>query len=304
MSSQVLGFILAFGGFILTLLDGTFSVPNGLSGPFGELSQLDLDTPKRAQCPMAESSKSSAQPRSAGAEQLLDAAIELIAQHGYAGMSVDALCRKAGIVKSGLYWHFGSKEGLLWAVVDRVTNEWIQNVRDSAYQGGDAMERLDRTLAAMQRRITESPDGLRVLLVVLLERGSVDPEFAAILRNLTSRVQTTLAQGIRDALGTDVPDLDVVASIMLAMFHGVFLRHLARQDPNELAVLFQGMREALMLLIAQRLPAECREKFEVQRPGGRAPGAPHGAGEGLPDEFPSAQISAGPSARASAGKSP
>jgi AcrR family transcriptional regulator len=44
----------------------------------------------------------------ASRERLLDAAIELIAERGYSASSVEALCRRAGVAKTALYWHFGS----------------------------------------------------------------------------------------------------------------------------------------------------------------------------------------------------
>ncbi|HMJ10113.1 MAG TPA: TetR/AcrR family transcriptional regulator [Polyangiaceae bacterium] len=207
--------------------------------------------------PPPKDAAAAALPRSSGAEQLLDAAIELIATHGYAGMSVDALCRKAGVVKSGLYWHYGSKEGVLLAALERVTSEWIEGFEDSVHQGGEALERLDRTLAGLQRRIIESPEGLAVMLVVLLERSAADPEMRELLQRQLARVHGAVMGSIVDALGFDLPDKEVIASLMLAMFHGSFVSYMARQDKAYLERMFGGMREALVLLITQRLPALC-----------------------------------------------
>ena len=184
----------------------------------------------------------------------MDAAIELIATHGYAGTSVDALCRKAGVVKSGLYWHYGSKEGVLLAAIERVTSEWIEEFQATVGQGGDPLARLDRTLGEMQRRIVESPEGLRVILVVLLERSAADAEMRQLMERQLARIHAAVTQSFTDALGFDLPDKENIASLMLAMFHGVFLSYLSRQDRAQLTAMFAGMREALVLLITQRLP--------------------------------------------------
>ena len=58
-------------------------------------------------------------------EALLDAAIELIADGGYTATGVDAIARRSGVVKSALYWHFGSKDGLLIAALERTAREWV-----------------------------------------------------------------------------------------------------------------------------------------------------------------------------------
>lgn len=199
--------------------------------------------------------------RSATAQQLIDAAIDLIAERGYVGMSVDAVCRRAGIVKSGLYWNFGSKEGLLAAVVDRVATEWIEDIRRSVYQQGDALERLDRTLSEMHRMMRERPESLRVLLVVLLERSSVDPSTREVLERFFVSARETMAQGIIDTLGPCMAkrDVELVAELWLAMFEGLFLRHLIVDDEEQTNHVLSGMREAVQLLVKNRLPAEFQD---------------------------------------------
>ena len=199
--------------------------------------------------------------RSASAQQLIDAAIELIAERGYVGMSVDAVCRRAGIVKSGLYWNFGSKEGLLAAVVDRVATEWVEDIRRSVYQQGDALERLDRTLSEMHRMMRERPESLRVLLVVLLERSSVDPSTRQVLERFFVSARETMAQVIIDTLGPCMAkrDVELVAELWLAMFEGLFLRHLIMDDEEQTNHVLSGMREAVQLLVKNRLPAEFQD---------------------------------------------
>jgi len=196
--------------------------------------------------------------RSATAQLLIDAAIDLIAERGYVGMSVDAVCKRAGIVKSGLYWNFGSKEGLLNAVVDSVATEWIEDIRRSVYQQGDALERLDRTLSEMHRMMRERPETLRVLLVVLLERSSVDASTREVLERFFTSAREAIAQGIIDTLGPCMAERDVelVAELWLAMFEGLFLRHLIVDDEDQTNHVFAGMREAVMLLVKNRLPAQ------------------------------------------------
>lgn len=44
--------------------------------------------------------------------RLLDAAVRLIRIQGYAGTTVDALCREAGVTKGAFFHHFPSKEAL------------------------------------------------------------------------------------------------------------------------------------------------------------------------------------------------
>jgi AcrR family transcriptional regulator len=58
-------------------------------------------------------------------ERILEAAAELFSQKGYAGTGVDELAARAEIAKTAIYYHFGSKEGLVTAVLDRAATAWI-----------------------------------------------------------------------------------------------------------------------------------------------------------------------------------
>ena len=50
-------------------------------------------------------------------QALLDAGATLFADLGVAGASVDAIAKAAGRTSGALYDHFGSKEGLLFALL-------------------------------------------------------------------------------------------------------------------------------------------------------------------------------------------
>src|ERR1700752_4083509 len=56
--------------------------------------------------------------------KLLDAAAELISEGGYERMTMAAIGKRAGYSHGLVTARFGSKEGLLWALVDRMVNEW------------------------------------------------------------------------------------------------------------------------------------------------------------------------------------
>src|SRR5690242_15062890 len=58
------------------------------------------------------SKKLPAPPQPEARERLLDSALTLFTQRGYAASSVREICAEAGVTKPVLYYYFGSKEGL------------------------------------------------------------------------------------------------------------------------------------------------------------------------------------------------
>lgn len=52
-------------------------------------------------------------------EQLLDAALEVIVERGYSGVSIEAIAREAGVTRPVVYDHFPNLGRLLYALVER-----------------------------------------------------------------------------------------------------------------------------------------------------------------------------------------
>src|SRR5258706_7532851 len=185
-------------------------------------------------------------------ERLLEAAIEMFAERGYAATGVDALCRRAGVAKTGLYWEFQSKAGLLNAVIDQVVSEWVDRIQEAAQPAGTPLEQLDVALATLRRRTTERPELFRGPLVVLAERTQVDGEAREALRRFYVSAHAALATGISAAVGGFVAteELDPVCDVILAMIQGVLLRAQVYAD-EDLNRVFTTVRTTVVLMVRE-----------------------------------------------------
>lgn len=65
------------------------------------------------------------QPRADAKTALLDAAKAALLEHGYAGLSTREVAARAGTQMSQIRYHFGSKEGLILALFERMNGELI-----------------------------------------------------------------------------------------------------------------------------------------------------------------------------------
>ena len=88
-------------------------------------------------------------------EALLDAAAELFAERGVEGASVDAIAEKADRTSGALYDHFGSKDGLLYALLEG----WVDDV--AAVTGAElsTATTLDERMAVMWRNVADPVAG-------------------------------------------------------------------------------------------------------------------------------------------------
>jgi AcrR family transcriptional regulator len=116
--------------------------------------------------------------------ELLQVAKRLMAERGYTGMSIAQLSAASGLSTSSIYWHFGSKDGVLAAVVEEGLRRFFESRPATDSFEGDAVERLDAMLSASARMLEEEPEYLRLLLLLTLERHDGDEASLAVVHEM------------------------------------------------------------------------------------------------------------------------
>lgn len=107
--------------------------------------------------------------------RILAEALPLFAEHGYAGASVRAIAGAAGVNVATLAYHFGDKEGLYTAVIDRLYGEL------STIDVADALASEDplRAVVAKALAFTRAhADETRLMQRYFLDRGRQHEVFA------------------------------------------------------------------------------------------------------------------------------
>ena len=61
-------------------------------------------------------------------EKLLDAAVDLFAANGFGGTSIRDIARMTDMTIPNIYYHFGSKEGLLIAILERAMQQIVSGL--------------------------------------------------------------------------------------------------------------------------------------------------------------------------------
>jgi AcrR family transcriptional regulator len=133
--------------------------------------------------------------RLTGAErraQLLDVGRGVFAERAFELASMDDIAQRAGISKPIVYEHFGSKEGLYAAIVEREMEELVTRV-SSALSTGSSRRRWEGAVVAFVNYIEARPAGFEVL--------TREAPSGVGRRGLT-RVIDQLAERVGDVLGT------------------------------------------------------------------------------------------------------
>jgi AcrR family transcriptional regulator len=161
--------------------------------------------------------------------RLLTAAAELFADHGIDAVSVDAVAEAAGRTSGAVYDHFGSKQGLLLALLDF----WKDSVRTVLFAEVAVTEAPEGQLGAVWENVAAGigPAARRggLLEQELVLRAARDPEVATVMRE---RAETSreFSAGQLAAWTTRVGATPLVEPEQLAVLVTALLAGLAMQN--------------------------------------------------------------------------
>jgi TetR/AcrR family transcriptional regulator len=119
---------------------------------------------------------------------ILDAAERHFLDRGYEGTKVDDIAHDADVAVGSLYNHFGGKEALYRALVERALELFEAYMEDDRDTELTALEQVLDTAGRLARFARERPGQMRLLCLV--EPGGPDEELAEISR----RVAKTMAE--------------------------------------------------------------------------------------------------------------
>ena len=128
-------------------------------------------------------------PRAEREDEMLQAAGQAFASHGFHDASMDAIAQAAGISKPMLYNYFGSKQGLYVAYVERSGQALMTSMRQAAPPSAPAAKRLHAGILAFLTYAQEHSSGWTVLHRETLAQGG---PLAAELSELRERVAQML----------------------------------------------------------------------------------------------------------------
>jgi AcrR family transcriptional regulator len=170
--------------------------------------------------------------------RILDAATEIAAERGYEGTSINAVSAKCGLPASSIYWHFQDKDDLLAAVIERSFGAWLSAWRFP--EAGSAADRVVALSTQIAKALLDSPDFIRLGLMLGLERRPVEPRARAMFIQARDEAFAILVAGI----GEMVPELDEAQRHQLAQYalagaDGLFIAKEISGDAVDLVALFE-----------------------------------------------------------------
>lgn len=123
-------------------------------------------------------------PRAVREQQMLDAAVEEFATHGFHGTSMDMVAARAGVSKPMVYLYYGSKDELFAACVYREEQRFLDALSEAIAYAEGARERLRAVITAFLTYVDSNRESWRVLF----EQSGLEPGFSGLITSARERL--------------------------------------------------------------------------------------------------------------------
>jgi AcrR family transcriptional regulator len=156
---------------------------------------------------------------------ILDTALTVFSQYGYAKTTMQDVARAAGMSRAGLYLHFASKEDLFRAGSRRAHSRALGHVDAALAERGDVLSRVDAAMAAyfeeLMAQISSSVHGRELFDASLTITGDIVSEAnAALAARLASALEAAATAGEVHFSTADATAEDI-ALLLLAVVDGL-----------------------------------------------------------------------------------
>lgn len=197
---------------------------------------------------------------SATRERILDAAEELILDHGFAATSVDRVLERTGLTKGSFFYHFRSKAELARALVERYAAQDRDKLEEfmgrAERLSGDPLQQVLIFVGLFEEAaesLTEPYPGC-LFASYCYESRQFDPGTMGVISATFLAWRERLGGKLREAMARHTPrrevDPDSLADLITTVFEGSFIMSRTLQDPAMVAGHLRHYRNYLELLFA------------------------------------------------------
>ncbi|MDO5114603.1 MAG: TetR/AcrR family transcriptional regulator [Synergistaceae bacterium] len=163
-------------------------------------------------------------------KKILDAARGLIAEKGYANVSMRDVAREAGVALSQINYHYKSKDGLFIALIREVKEALLGDIRAKVGAIATAEERVDFLSEYAKKMIVENPD-IHRLHIDFANLAIWSEDFRCEYDALTKDIAAIIAEYLKDGSGRegdkDEATPEELADMLVAVKLGVSTQYLA-----------------------------------------------------------------------------
>jgi len=185
-------------------------------------------------------------------DRILAAARRIVTSRGLQELSVQTVATEAGVTKSAISYHFGSKDGLVLELIGELADQESRRAREDVGRIEDPAERFSAYLA-LYRQLVQTSDHWR-LAFALWPTSHLDEKTRMFARSAAADLEAL-------HLPPDDPSAQVLLSVLRAAITGLAFMYEARAPVMHIEACFAQLERAMAPVYLEALA-------EAERPSG------------------------------------
>ena len=183
-------------------------------------------------------------------ERILYAASEIAGERGYEGTSIALVSERSGLPASSIYWHFKDKDQLVAAVMERSFVRWLDGIGAWMPEkaGATRLDRLTSTTRRVSRALKDSPDFLRLGLMLALDDRPEELSARTLFLQVRAQAYDRVVRSYGSLFGKEVDKagIKMLATLVMAAADGLFIAREINQSDAEFEASFELLAAAII----------------------------------------------------------
>lgn len=159
-------------------------------------------------------------------EEIVKAAMELVAEHDVDSVTTDDMAKKVGVTQGAIFRHFPNKEAIWEGTVKWLRKRLSKVLEEAAAQATDPMDALERMFSAHLGFVSRHPGLPKLIFSDQLLRKS--PRLKTIIQEILRGYEDIVAGHLREAqaqgLVRDDVDPEAGATLFVGMIQGLVIQ--------------------------------------------------------------------------------
>ncbi|WP_026569761.1 MULTISPECIES: TetR/AcrR family transcriptional regulator [Sediminibacillus] len=149
--------------------------------------------------------------------QIIDAAVEVIAKNGYHSSQVSKIAKKAGVADGTIYLYFKNKEDILVSLFQEKMGQFIERIEQEIAEKSNAEEKL---LELIRLHFSQLGANLPLAIVTQLELRQSNPELRKKINEVLKRYLTVIDSIIEEGVEEKLFQEDLNKKLVRQMIFG------------------------------------------------------------------------------------
>jgi AcrR family transcriptional regulator len=189
-------------------------------------------------------------------QRLLEAITELVAEKGYAAVTLNDIVRRAAIAKRTFYVHFPDKLGCFIAAFDAFTLKLVETVMRLFRMQGSVHARTQFTVRGLLAALAAMPEATRAFYLELPAAGAEALDRRLAMQREFARLLIQLSREVHDGRPEvrELSELHALAAV--GALHELVVRTVHEHGPSQLLEVGRELAPLAAAFITLQVPDE------------------------------------------------